>query len=169
MGDMNGDGLADCLVGASQLFNQGSGRAYLFLAPFTAGSILVGADAQGRFAGEVSRDNFRQLLARARRDLYAFMTDKCGLVNTANPCRCAKKTQAFIDAGYVDPKRLVFVQIHSKRMKELAGPIHEGLERLDVAYGEIYRNHAFYDAPDFVESLRALISDPQFRTILEGR
>jgi FG-GAP repeat/FlgD Ig-like domain/FG-GAP-like repeat len=65
MGDMNGDGLADCLVGASQLFNQGSGRAYLFLGPFTAGSILVGADAQGRFAGEVSRDMFGDAVASA--------------------------------------------------------------------------------------------------------
>jgi RNA polymerase sigma factor (sigma-70 family) len=135
---------------------------------FILGEILGVTDVVGAELLDVSRDNFRQLLARARRDLYAFMNDKCGLVNTANPCRCAKKTQAFIDAGYVDPKRLVFVQIHSKRMKELAGPIHDDLGRLDVAYGEIYRNHAFYDAPDFVESLRALISDPQFRTILEG-
>ncbi len=65
MGDMNGDGLADCLVGASQLFNQGSGRAYLFLAPFKSGTILVGAEAEGRFAGEVSRDMFGDAVASA--------------------------------------------------------------------------------------------------------
>jgi len=135
---------------------------------YILGEIFGVADVVGAELLETSRENFRQKLSRARRDLHQFMHGQCGLVNAANPCRCAKKTQAFIDAGYVDPKRLVFVQIHSKRMKELAGPVHDDLGRLDVAYGEIYRNHAFYDAPDFVESLRALISDPQFRTILEG-
>ncbi len=36
---------------------------------------------------EISKDNFRQKLTRARRDLYNFMNQKCGLVNTQNPCR----------------------------------------------------------------------------------
>ncbi len=45
---------------------------------------------------EVTYDNFRQRLARARPDLRNFMNDKCGLVNRANPCRCAKKTRGFI-------------------------------------------------------------------------
>jgi hypothetical protein len=31
------------------------------------------------------------------------MNDKCGLVNKANPCRCAKKTRGFIQEGHVDP------------------------------------------------------------------
>src|SRR6266545_4230827 len=48
-----------------------------------------------------SRDNYRQKLARARRDLRNFMERQCGLINAANPCRCAKKTQAFIEAGYI--------------------------------------------------------------------
>src|SRR6202007_3036897 len=59
---------------------------------------------------EVSPDNFRQLLSRARRDLYQFMNEKCGLVNAANPCRCAKKTRSFMQAGYVEPERLVFTK-----------------------------------------------------------
>jgi RNA polymerase sigma factor (sigma-70 family) len=42
---------------------------------------------------EISSENFRQRLARARRDLHNFMNDKCGLVNRDNPCRCAKKTR----------------------------------------------------------------------------
>ena len=52
---------------------------------------------------EISSENFRQRLARARRDLHNFMNDKCGLVNSANPCRCAKKTRGFIEAGHGAP------------------------------------------------------------------
>jgi hypothetical protein len=47
-------------------------------------------DAVGAELLEISRENFRQRLARARRDLHRFMNDECGLVNRANPCRCAK-------------------------------------------------------------------------------
>jgi RNA polymerase sigma factor (sigma-70 family) len=35
---------------------------------------------------DLSKDNFRQRLARARRDLYNFMNKKCGLINKNNPC-----------------------------------------------------------------------------------
>ncbi len=50
---------------------------------------------------EISRDNFRQRLSRARKELYTFMNNKCGLVNKSNPCRCRNKTRQFIDMGYV--------------------------------------------------------------------
>jgi len=45
---------------------------------------------------EMTADNFRQCLARARRDLHSFMNGQCGLVNKDNPCRCPKKTRGFI-------------------------------------------------------------------------
>jgi len=62
---------------------------------YVLGEIFGVTDVVGAELLEISRDNFRQKLSRARRDLHSFMQDKCGLVNTANPCGCAKKTQAF--------------------------------------------------------------------------
>src|SRR5262249_14095221 len=70
---------------------------------YILGDILGVSDTVGAELLETTADNFRQRLARARRDLHSFMNDKCGLVNRANPCRCAKKTRGFIQAGYVDP------------------------------------------------------------------
>ncbi|HEX8529584.1 MAG TPA: RNA polymerase sigma factor [Cytophagales bacterium] len=51
---------------------------------------------------DISPDNFRQQLSRAKADLFQFMDNKCGLMNPANPCRCAKKTKGFIGEGKVD-------------------------------------------------------------------
>ena len=70
---------------------------------YILGAILEVSDAVAAEVLEISPENFRQRLARARRDLRNFMNDQCGLVNPANPCRCAKKTRGFIQAGYVDP------------------------------------------------------------------
>src|SRR5207244_1864701 len=48
---------------------------------FTLGEILGAGDKVGGEVLEMTADNFRQLLARARRDLHNFMNDQCGLVN----------------------------------------------------------------------------------------
>ncbi len=79
---------------------------------FTLGEILGASDTVGGEVLEMTADNFRQCLARARRDLHSFMNNQCGLVNKNNPCRCPKKTRGFIEQGHVDPHRLLFVPEH---------------------------------------------------------
>ncbi len=68
---------------------------------------------------EISPDNFRQKLARARRDIYNFMNNKCGLVNKNNPCRCPKKTKGLVQLGIVDPERLQFNAHYVQRIRDL--------------------------------------------------
>jgi RNA polymerase sigma factor (sigma-70 family) len=65
---------------------------------YVLGEIFGVTDSVGADLLDISRDNFRQKLSRARRDLNNFMQNQCGLINKSNPCRCAKKTQAFIRA-----------------------------------------------------------------------
>jgi RNA polymerase sigma factor (sigma-70 family) len=135
---------------------------------YILGGILGVPDRVGADLMEVSRDAFRQKLARARRDLHSFMQGQCGLVNSANPCRCAKKTQGFIKAGYLDPHRLLFARAHVTRVHEVAPSAVEGLEALDAAYGEIHRDHPFHAAPDFLVALRKLLDSPECRSLLAG-
>ncbi len=73
---------------------------------FVLAEIFGVSDSVGSELLEMTPDNFRQSLARARRDLYQFMNNQCGLINTNNPCRCHKKTKGFIDAGHVDPNHM---------------------------------------------------------------
>jgi len=68
----------------------------------------------------ISAGNFRIRLMRARQDLYNWMNERCGLVNKSNPCRCAKKTKAYIEAGYVDPNNLKFNTRYKKKIYELS-------------------------------------------------
>ena len=100
---------------------------------YVLGEVFGVTDVVGAELLEVSRDAFRQRLSRARRDLHAFMDRKCGLVNTANPCRCARKTQAFVNAGFVDPAHLLFASHHVTRVRELAPRFHAEVTALDAA------------------------------------
>jgi RNA polymerase sigma factor (sigma-70 family) len=133
---------------------------------YILGEIFGVTDLVGAELLDTSRDNFRQKLSRARRDLHSFMQDRCGLVNQANPCRCAKKTRAFMKAGYVDPENLLFAKPHVIRVREVAMKVHDAMASLDEAYAEIHRDHPFHAPPDLVASVRSLIDRPDFQSIL---
>jgi RNA polymerase sigma factor (sigma-70 family) len=130
---------------------------------YILGAILGVSDTVGAELLEISSENFRQRLARARRDLHSFMDDKCGLVNRANPCRCAKKTRGFIQAGHVDPEHLLFAQAHIRQVHEVVPQAYQTIRTLDDQYAEIYRQHPFYEPPDFAPMLRQLVESPAFR------
>jgi hypothetical protein len=112
---------------------------------------------------EISRDNFRQRLARARHDLHNFMNDKCGLVDPVNPCRCEKKTRGFIQAGYVDPTNLLFARARIRQVRDVVPRTYEALTALDAQCARLFREHPFYKAPDIVPMLRRLLSTEEFR------
>jgi RNA polymerase sigma factor (sigma-70 family) len=130
---------------------------------YILGAILGVSDTVGAELLEISSENFRQRLARARRDLHSFMDDKCGLVNRANPCRCAKKTRGFIQAGHVDPEHLLFAQEHLRQVRQVVPKTYETIRTLDDQCAEIYRQHPFYEPPDLAPMLRRLIESPAFR------
>lgn len=134
---------------------------------YVLGEIFGVTDRVGAELLDISRDSFRQKLTRGRRDLRNFMQDKCGLVKTSNPCRCAKKTLGFMNAGYIDPRKLLFADSHLVRVGEIAEKRADDLDALDAAYAEIHRDHPFQDSPDFFASLRALIERIDFQSTLK--
>ena len=78
---------------------------------------------------------------------------------------CAKKTQVFMQAGYVDPQNLLFARPHVRRVRDVSPQVHHDINALDTAYAEIHRAHPFLPAPDFVAVLRGLLEQPRFRSI----
>jgi len=72
-----------------------------------------------------------------------------------------------MQAGYIDPRNLLFAKEHVTRVREVAEKRHEDIASLDAAYAEIHRDHPFHETPDFVGSLRRLIEQTHFKSILE--
>lgn len=133
---------------------------------FVLGEILGVTDRVGAEVTELSPENFRQVLARARRDLYSFMNDRCGLVNKSNPCRCARKTRGFIDKGYVDPKALQFVPERLVQMRTVTPNRVQELDVLEQEHATLFREHPLLPAPDEVLSIRRLLELPEVRAAL---
>jgi RNA polymerase sigma factor (sigma-70 family) len=134
---------------------------------FTLGEILGASDTVGSEVLEMTADNFRQCLARARRDLHSFMNNQCGLVNKSNPCRCPKKTRGFIEHGHVDPHHLLFVPEHVERVRDVAPEtVREIEDVVERQHAAIYRNHPFFRPADQINWLRRVLDGDEVRGAL---
>jgi RNA polymerase sigma factor (sigma-70 family) len=133
---------------------------------FTLGEILGVTDRVGSEILEMSRENFRQRLSRARRQLFQFMNEKCGLIREENACHCTRKTTALVRSGYVDPKSLRYHGHFLKRVAEVAAGKQRQLESLlDERCRSLFLEQPFQDSPDFVRSLRDLLASKELKEI----
>jgi RNA polymerase sigma factor (sigma-70 family) len=129
---------------------------------FILGEVFGETGEVGAEAMEVSPANFRQLLSRARHDLYQFMNDKCGLVNQANPCRCARKANGFMRNGWLDANNLQFSKDRIASVKDVAADRLDELQSLDRKHAEFYRMQPFLAGPDLAQKLREVLSQSGF-------
>jgi RNA polymerase sigma factor (sigma-70 family) len=135
---------------------------------FLLGEILETGDVLGAELLELTRENFRQRLSRAREQLGAFMLGRCGLVNPKNSCRCARKTGAFIRDKIVDPEKLVFTKGRLSVISVDAPERCEGIERfLSLAQAEIRELYPFFEAPNVAHRISSLLDTKEFRTLLD--
>ncbi|AUP79045.1 RNA polymerase sigma factor [Flavivirga eckloniae] len=126
---------------------------------YIIGELFEFTDAIGSEIMEISKENFRVKLHRAKKQLYNFMDNKCGLVNKSNPCRCARKTVGFIKMGFVDPINLHFQKnIISDINKVIDKKISHYEDGVLSEYQKLYQEHPFLQSPDKLESIRSLLS-----------
>jgi len=123
---------------------------------FVLGEVLEMKDVAASEILGIGRDNFRQRLARARADLKQFLGGRCGLVDATNPCRCARKTQAFIRDGVVDPKRLQFAPWHIDRARQAAGRNLRQIQVLQEEVSDVGGLYPRFEAPDVASRIVAL-------------
>jgi RNA polymerase sigma factor (sigma-70 family) len=116
---------------------------------------IFGADHNiGSEIMEISRANYRMKLSKARKDLYNFMLNKCGLVDKANPCRCHKKVTVALENGMIDAKDLLFNRNeYSTFQKEVEPDANYLTEDSALIYTRLHRDHSFrthFDRKDHI-------------------
>ena len=62
----------------------------------------------------------------------------------------------------MDPANLLFARERIQQVREVVRTQSEALTTLDEQYAEIYRQHPFYELPDFVQALSRLLESPGF-------
>lgn len=150
-----------CMTGMLMCLNREQRLAYVLGALFDLPDTTVAEIL------EIKPATFRKRLQRARADLHGFMTDQCGLINTDNPCRCARKTRAFMSYGFLDRDNLTFHRDHVTSIGEVASR-EAGVvfDKVTVDYPALYREHPFLDPDQLKERLSSLLDDTPLDDLL---
>ncbi|WP_142784128.1 RNA polymerase sigma factor [Changchengzhania lutea] len=126
---------------------------------YIIGELFEFKDTIGSDIMEISKGNFRVKLHRAKKQLYNFMDNKCGLINKSNPCRCSRKTAGFIKMGFVDPVNLHF---QKKTIASINKVIDKKVEtykgEVISEYQKLFQEHPFVQSPDKLKSIKKLLS-----------
>ncbi|WP_420570842.1 RNA polymerase sigma factor [Kordia sp.] len=126
---------------------------------FIIGELFEFTDTIGSAIMEITKENFRIKLHRAKKQLYNFMDNKCGLVNKNNPCRCARKTAGFIKMGFVDPVNLHFQKNTITSINKVIDKKIETYKNQVLSeYQKLYQEHPFLQSPDKLKSIKKLLS-----------
>ncbi len=126
---------------------------------FVLAEILGATDEVGAKIVGVSRANFRQILSRARRDLYQYLNGSCSLVNPACECTCARKARGFLAKGFLDPERLVFTAKRRQQVRDVVRARADELTRAYETFGaNVFHDHPFYECRDAAAMLRKALA-----------
>lgn len=154
------EAMTACMTGMLLCLNREQRLAYVLGAVF---SITDGVASEILGVGAAT---YRKRLQRARADLHNFMDNKCGLINEANPCRCARKTRAFFEAGHLD-RSLKFQRNRLSTIGEAApreaGAVYGKLTR---DYPALYRNHVFSDPNELADRLSSMLENTALGDLL---
>lgn len=126
---------------------------------YILGEIFDVRESLGSEIVDVSKDNFRQMLCRARKKINNFMEQNCSNMNPDNPCRCSRNLKGFIENGFLNPE---CIQYYHEDVKKIRQVIYErqdefdALKQADVQF--LYQGHPFYESPDFKQWIQRTFS-----------
>lgn len=99
---------------------------------YILGDILEMNSMLGAEILDITPENFRKQLSRARANIRGFLSAKCGLINAKNACRCKKKIDFLADQQMIDSSNLRFAQA-TQRSIDLIKQI-DTLENIATVY-----------------------------------
>lgn len=118
---------------------------------------------------EISRDNYRQKLTRARKEFHAFMNQQCGLVKLENPCRCSKKAKAMEAAGKMQTNKRLFDPAFSATIAKYAEQVaDEVADVVDKKYIEFFQQHPTREDLDTETIIEEILNDRQYHQYFQS-
>jgi hypothetical protein len=133
---------------------------------FVLGAIFnVKSPVAARILG-VTATNFRQQLSRAKQDLFQFMNNRCGLINSSNPCRCSKKAKGMVLEGKVSSESRTLIPSVTKSIQAIASINNHKLDELmEGKYFSLFRSMPYEDFNDADKLIESLIFDADLKKL----
>ncbi|MDY0362292.1 MAG: RNA polymerase sigma factor [Desulforegulaceae bacterium] len=115
---------------------------------------------------DITNDNFRKKLSRAKTKLFENMNGICGIVNPDNKCRCNKKYKNFVNLKMLDSKNLRYSGENLPLIKEkMENKITKFTNDYYGPFLEIFRNQVFHEPPDLRDWFKKILKSGDFKEI----
>lgn len=115
---------------------------------------------------DITPQNFRVKLSRARKELHNYMEFRCGLVNKSNPCRCVKKAKSALKMGVLNENSLIFKPSYTKKIGDFVSENQDTmLDVLDQKYVDIFRGHPSKSEFDAETVISKIINDQTIKNL----
>jgi len=115
---------------------------------------------------DISPQNFRVKLSRARKELHNYMEFRCGLINKANPCRCVKKAKSALKMGVLNENNMILKASYTQKIGDFVSENQDTmLDVLDQKYVEVFRAHPSKSEFDAETVISKIINDQTIKNL----
>ena len=134
-------------------------------AAYVIGQVFELPSEQAAFVLGVTPAAYRKRLSRARTRIQSFMRGHCGLVDSANSCRCTRRVGRAVEFGRLDPHDLLFAGRPSR-----SGRLRQGVAEMELLTdaAAVFRSHPDYRAPERVTAALRRLLEPGRLGLMEA-
>lgn len=131
---------------------------------FILGVVLEVSSQEGAQILDITSDAYRKRLSRARSRIKDFLVNNCGIFDNSNRCRCSSILPAYLQKGWIDPDKPVFVPKHGdgesntklgRYLKEM-----DELKQISAVYNSVQPSDI-----DFVDVVKNIYQNNQYRIL----
>ena len=131
---------------------------------FILGAVMGVSSQEGAQILEITSAAYRKRLSRARSRIKDFLVNNCGIFDKSNRCRCSSILPAYLQKGWIDPDKPVFVPKHGD--EESNTKLGRYLKEMD----ELKQIRAIYNSVqpsefDFVDVVKSIYQSNQYRIL----
>jgi RNA polymerase sigma factor (sigma-70 family) len=115
---------------------------------------------------DITPQNFRVKLSRARKELHNYMEYRCGLIKKSNPCRCVKKAKSALKMGVLNENNLILKPAYIKQIGDFVTEKQDIMTKvLDQKYVEVFRAHPSKSDFDAETMVSKIINDQTIKNL----
>jgi len=131
---------------------------------FILGVVLEVSSQEGAQILGITSDAYRKRLSRARSRIKDFLVNNCRIFDNSNRCRCSSILPAYLQKGWIDPDKPVFVSKHGdeesntrlgRYLKEM-----DELKQISAVYNSVKPSEI-----DFVDVVKNIYQNNQYRIL----
>ena len=131
---------------------------------FILGVVMEVSSQEGAQILDITSAAYRKRLSRARSRIKEFLVNNCGIFDDANRCRCSRILPTYLQKGWVDPDKPVFIPKHGD------GESNTKLGRYLKEMDELKQISAIYNSVqpsefDFVDVVKSIYQNNQYRIL----